>query len=345
MCSAMTSMNMAISKQQQILETLLKLQEKTSSEAEDLERIRLDTEERSATRSMVETARRDAEQESMKAQNDKVIRTMMARLESFESIIRSDRGDRRDTPETVPQTFHLGTPDKTGSVKEVDSMKASLATPGIEGSAESASSASPPEVKEYIRLLEQNAMAPMEIMSKALREYRDVDTEDWARHFPAGYRERMAPSWLAEVFSTGKTAKQWSKEWLTVHEAGDSQEARDLLPTKATLDTIFLQDKTPSAINMVSTEKLVRKAYGIVQGYKEVKKKSDWQRPTGGSKSWKTQVDHEAWRRYDPSYEEKEHLFINRRVEDEVRSEMDRDAALLKAKSKLAAGQAAASKT
>ena len=96
---------------------------------------------------------------------------------------------------------------------------------------------------------------------------------------------------------------------------------------------------------MVSTEKMVRKAYGIVLAYKEVKKKSDWQKPQGAAKNWSSRVDQEAWRRYDPGYEEKEHLFINRRVEDEVRSEMDRDAALLKARSKLAAGQAAEGKT
>ena len=82
-------------------------------------------------------------------------------------------------------------------------------------------------------------MAPMEMMAKALREYQEVEAEDWSRHFPAGYRERMAPSWLAEGFSTGKTAKQWSQEWLTAHDAGDSQEARDILPTMATIDTIF----------------------------------------------------------------------------------------------------------
>ena len=36
-----------------------------------------------------------------------------------------------------------------------------------------------------------------------------------------------------------------------------------------------------------------------------------------------------------PGFKDVEQAFINRRVEDEIRSEMDRDAALLKAKAKL----------
>ena len=37
-------------------------------------------------------------------------------------------------------------------------------------------------------------------------------------------------------------------------------------------------------------------------------------------------------------YEKKEHMFVNRAAEDEQREEMERDAALIKAKLKLASG-------
>ena len=56
-------------------------------------------------------------------------------------------------------------------------------------------------------------------------------------------------------------------------------------------------------------------------------------------KNFKSKVDKYLWKRYDPSYEDQEHAFVNRKVEDEVRAEMDRDAQLLKAKVKLAEQQ------
>ena len=102
------------------------------------------------------------------------------------------------------------------------------------------------------------------------------------------------------------------------------------------MDTIFLYDKQPGAINMVSTERLGRKGYGIVAAFKEVKKRDDWQKPGGHKGNQVSKVDYEGWRRLDPQFEDREHLFINRKVEEEVRLEMDRDAAMLKAKNKLA---------
>ena len=58
----------------------------------------------------------------------------------------------------------------------------------------------------------------------------------------------------------------------------------------------------------------------------------------GNAKGWKSKVDRIAWARTDPAYEDKEHMFVNRAAEDEQREEMERDAALIKAKLKLASG-------
>ena len=98
---------------------------------------------------------------------------------------------------------------------------------------------------------------------------------------------------------------------------------------------MFLTDKVHGAINQVTTEKLARKAMGIRSAFKEVTKAADWKKPDG-AKTWKSKVDREIWRRIDPQLDDVEHMFINRRAEDEMRTEMDRDAALLKAKAKLA---------
>ncbi len=46
-------------------------------------------------------------------------------------------------------------------------------------------------------------------------------------------------------------------------------------------------------------------------------------------------VDRVTLKRTDPFVQDKEHIFMNRKVEDEMRTEMDRDASLLKVRAKL----------
>ena len=186
-----------------------------------------------------------------------------------------------------------------------------------------------------IKRLQQQAQTSQEIYVQALDDFEETDQEIWASHFPQGYRERIAPKFLGELYSLGKNLKSWAKEWLKEKQLGDCPEARDILGACSALDTLFLTDKVHGAINQVTTEKLARKAMGIRSAFKEVTKTADWKKPDG-AKTWKSKVDREIWRRIDPQLEDVEHMFINRRAEDEIRTEMDRDAALLKAKAKLA---------
>jgi len=171
---------------------------------------------------------------------------------------------------------------------------------------------------------------------EALAEMVEQDPDLWATHFPLGYRERMTPQGMGEVYSSGKTAKEFGKSFIKERNLGECDEAREIIPTGAALDNIFLIDRTPGAINLVGTEKLARKFLGIKEGFKEVWKESDWKK-TG--KNSKIKIDYEQWERIDPAKKDKEHTFVNRKVEDEIRGEMERDAALLKARLKLAEQQ------
>ena len=70
----------------------------------------------------------------------------------------------------------------------------------------------------------------------------------------------------------------------------------------------------------------------------QVEKKDDWQKPDGkAGKNWTSKVDYEEWRRVDPVRGNKDELmYINKKVEEEIRSEVERDASMLKAKKKFA---------
>ena len=144
---------------------------------------------------------------------------------------------------------------------------------------------------------------------------------------------RMAPHSMGEIYSSGKTAKAVAKEYIKERELGDCDEAREMIPASASLDAIFLVDQVPGAISQVGTEQLVRKIFGIREAFKKVKGVSDWKK-TG--KNSKVKIDYEQWRRIDPAKVDAEHIFVNRKVEDEIRSEMERDASILKAQAKLA---------
>ena len=145
------------------------------------------------------------------------------------------------------------------------------------------------EMAILVKRLQKDAQTPQEIFVEALKQWREEDKELWATNFPPGYRERTAAHTLGEIYSTGKTGKEWGKEWLKSKGVGDSQEAREILPPLCALDAIFITDRVKDAINQVGVEKLVKKVNGIRAGYSQVQKESDWKKP-GGSKSWKSKV-------------------------------------------------------
>ena len=85
----------------------------------------------------------------------------------------------------------------------------------------------------------------------------------------------------------------------------------------------------------MAIERLGRKAWGIVSAFEKVKCEQDWKK-MGSAKNWHSKVDFEAWKRIDPGREGRDdHIFINRKAEDEMRGEMDREAQWLKVQQKL----------
>ena len=62
-----------------------------------------------------------------------------------------------------------------------------------------------PAVTDVISKLRRQAERPQETYLRVLEGYRELDKEAWSAHFPPGYRERVAPAWLGQVYSTGKT--------------------------------------------------------------------------------------------------------------------------------------------
>jgi len=125
-----------------------------------------------------------------------------------------------------------------------------------------------------------------------------------------------------------------AETWLREHGLDDCLLAQEFVTIMDGFDKILLTDNEPGWINRVSTEYSARRAYGLQQAFGKCRRKDDWHKPKNAPASWRSKVDWELLDRFDPrSVETLPQGF--RQVEDELRSAMERDAMLFKAKAKL----------
>ena len=101
------------------------------------------------------------------------------------------------------------------------------------------------------------------------------------------------------------------------------------------MDAMIMTDTESGLLNKVGFDRLARKAYGLVQAYRVVQNKGDWLKPKSAPQSWKSRVDWNAARQYDPSFH-LEGVPVVVGAQEEVRKEQEREATRLKAKAKLA---------
>ena len=131
-------------------------------------------------------------------------------------------------------------------------------------------------------------------------------------------------------------ANQFAKNFIRDRSLAESTEARELIPVMTAIDALLLQDQQLGVINTTGLERLAKKAYGIVAAFKSVEKKDDWKKPVNAAKHWRSKVNEELWRRIDPARAEADdRQFSNRKLEEDIRTEVDRYAQLLKAFAKL----------
>jgi hypothetical protein len=191
------------------------------------------------------------------------------------------------------------------------------------------------DVALAVRKLERQARLPQAIFLDFLKRYRQLAPAVLEEAFPIGFRTRTAPSFLADVYASGKAGRDWAKEWLKERSLLENAQARELVPTMSAIDSLMLEDELPDFINHIGTEKLAKRALGIVTAFTQIRREADWKRPSGGAKDWVSKVDWISARRIDPNLADTDLAFQNRALEEEVRKEMDREVRLLKVRNKL----------
>jgi len=303
-----------------------KLQEKSSQDSAD---------------KLLQEARAESSQARSWGEADRrALQELSQKVDRFRDILSQDRCP--DLPKAAQSQAPVGKKE-SGSTPVSTNMSAAVSNMAV-GSSEdvtSLSSLTPAAedenlsaVKDAIRKMELKSELPQAIFQQQLKQYKEEDKKVWHEHFPVGYRTRIAGPFLAEIYGSGKTAEEFGKELIANKGASESKSLREVLPNLRAIDTLMLIDREPGLLNRVSTERLCRRAMGIIQAWKAVECKADWSKPAGAPKSWKSKVDPEAARRVDPELVESGHFRI-RAMEEEIRKELERDAGLLKARAKL----------
>ncbi|CAK0869509.1 unnamed protein product, partial [Prorocentrum cordatum] len=308
------------------------LAESQRAMAAELNEIRIAERARELRRSAMVSSSADRGAE-VAAANQLQIRSMLSRLDEFEArlqggaVAAAPAGAAGASPATP-----VGTAEGPASPARGDAA-VPMETPDKRAASEPAEA-----VSLAIKRMRFKAQMPQQVFLEQLEDFKEYPASEWATRMPEGYRERIAPDVLSEVYSTGKTAEAWARDYIRDRGLADCNTAREMIATFAAVDTMLMTDRQKGLLNQVSFERLVRKGYALVRAYRNVHCRDDWSRPKD-AKSWKSKVDWEAARRLDPQLADESTIRVMS-AEEEVKKAMGRDAQLIKARTDLDGGGA-----
>eukprot|EP00959_Pyramimonas_sp_CCMP1952_P287270 6007673-Pyramimonas_sp.AAC.1 len=93
------------------------------------------------------------------------------------------------------------------------------------------------------------AQMPQQVFLEQLEDFKEYPASEWATKMPEGYRERIAPDVLSEVYSTGKTAEAWARDYIRDRGLADCNTAREMIATFAAVDTMLMTDRQKGLLN------------------------------------------------------------------------------------------------
>ena len=328
--SAVRSLRQTIEKQSGLINDLLLAQQSMKQELADQQTAVRAAEIRKHASQPEETGLISLSGGGLAPRGTDAVAEMMKRLDGFEDML------RQHAPSSSPQDAIVVVQSGLSQSSSSPAAPAPIfvATGKTVNDPEKKTKASD-AIQRALNKMKVKSQKVSDVFARQLEQYAEVDVELWHAHFPVGYRERLAGEFVAEIVSTDKTLEAWSRDFLRDRELLDCFPARELIATCSAMDSMILTDMENGLLNKVGFERLARKAYGLVQAFKLVQGRNDWMKPKSAPQGWKSKVDWSAARQYDPSFRS-EGVPIVMGAEEEVRKEQEREAALLKARSKLA---------
>ena len=95
---------------------------------------------------------------------------------------------------------------------------------------------------------------------------------------PGGHRARVAPKYLARLYSGESTAVQKIKQYISSKVMKGSAAAERLLELAYILDRM-VKEENDDMVNMQSVDVICRTMYGLQKAWGRVTCRDDWERP------------------------------------------------------------------
>jgi len=152
-----------------------------------------------------------------------------------------------------------------------------------------------PMAERLIQEIQAVTASAHSAFSEELKRYQPISEKEWP--LPPGYRARVAPAFLAFIYARAESGEKYGKKYLEDHGLGDCFAAQEIVRVLGHFDRLLTSDMGSSAgwINVPTTEYLARRAYGLMEAFRDCSKKVDWCRDSK-NKQWRSKVN---WRRCD----------------------------------------------
>jgi len=183
------------------------------------------------------------------------------------------------------------------------------------------------ELKSDMARLEDEAKNPRTEMLKKLRSLKKRVT--W--RLAGGRRARVAPRYLARLYSGASTAVEKIRKWIAKKDLKGCAAAEALLQLAYLLDRM-VKERNHEMVNLESVEVICRRMYGTQLSYKNVRDRADWERPKNlpNGHKWASKVTPELLAEYDVLKEDEEDVPAITPADREVRGRLKQRALLSK---------------
>jgi hypothetical protein len=193
-----------------------------------------------------ESSQQAARAEQGRAQQDLAVRDLMRRVQIHEDLIKADamRARREEEPSASTGPVRRTVP-LSGASKFVDELRSANI-----------------DIKEQVQ-------DQLEKVS---------DDVPWRQAHDM--KERVAPMLTAKIYKNGDTALRYVDRWIEEKQLGKSSVVGEVRLLARSLDADN-EDASLDSLNKHSYEMRASKLYGYFRAFENVKKESDWRRPSG----------------------------------------------------------------
>lgn len=190
------------------------------------------------------------------------------------------------------------------------------------------------QIVDFIRPLLALAVNTHAMMIAEIKRFRPIPDKDW--RLPPGYRVRIAPSYLAWIYSKYSTAKESGLKWMEKRAVQDCLSVRIFLENCCAFDRLLLEDKIEGFVNWMDTEYKTRKCYSLELAFRRATKREHWAKPKDNkaAANWLSLVDWTLAGKVGPSVVDQSEFSLAA-LEDEVKGVTEREAMLAAARAKL----------